>query len=87
MRTFLLAATHAFVFVLGIRRFRSRSWSEKDDEILRRHYISLGHRSVADMLGRTPDAVRVRARKIGACAVGMKREIPADHIWRMEWKR
>ena len=76
-------SVHRRAQFLGVRRFRSRAWSKKDDDILRRHYLSLGYKSVASMLGRTPDAVRVRARKIGACAVGMKREIPADHFLKM----
>ena len=42
-----------------------RLWSEKEDEFLKKHYLSMKNKHIADRLNRTVGAVEFRAKKLG----------------------
>ena len=49
----------------NFRCYMHRLWSEKEDEFLKKHYLSMKNKYIADRLNRTVGAVEFRAKKLG----------------------
>lgn len=72
------AAIAAKASRMGLGRRRCRAWSENDDSVVVDLYAKFGSKVVAEKLGRSIDAVKHRAKKLGVRAGN------ANHPWRME---
>lgn len=65
---------------LGLGRRRARLWSDTDDRVVREQYPARGAKAIARELGRSINAVKHRAKKLG-----VRRDATYVHPWKSDY--